>query len=86
VAATADADPVTRLVTGWLAAKGSANTCAAYARDIGITRRSAPAASMAFSGRAGALSLDPGAAALELRHVACLRQRGHHAPVPAAVR
>ena len=37
VAAAADADPVTLLVLGWLAAKRSANTRAAYARDIGIT-------------------------------------------------
>jgi integrase/recombinase XerD len=39
VAAAADADPVTRLVLGWLAGKQSANTRTAYARDIGITRR-----------------------------------------------
>ena len=37
VAAAADADPVTLLVLGWLAAKRSENTRAAYARDIGIT-------------------------------------------------
>jgi site-specific recombinase XerD len=37
VAAAADADPVTLLVLGWLAAKRSANTRTAYARDIGIT-------------------------------------------------
>jgi integrase/recombinase XerD len=37
VTAAADVDPVTRLVLGWLAAKGSANTRVAYARDIGIT-------------------------------------------------
>jgi site-specific recombinase XerD len=36
-AAAADADPVTLLVLGWLAAKRSANTRTAYARDIGIT-------------------------------------------------
>ena len=36
VDAAADADPVTRLVLGWLAAKRSENTRAAYARDIGI--------------------------------------------------
>ena len=36
VAAAADADPVTRLVLGWLTAKRSENTRAAYARDIGI--------------------------------------------------
>jgi site-specific recombinase XerD len=36
VAAAADADPVTRLVLGWLAAKPSPNTRTAYARDIGI--------------------------------------------------
>jgi integrase/recombinase XerD len=41
VAATADADPVTRLVLGWLAGKRSANTRIAYARDIGISRRRA---------------------------------------------
>ena len=47
VAAAADADPVTRLVFGWLAAKRSENTRAAYARDIGITpgRRSSRAPS-----------------------------------------
>ena len=39
VAAAADADPVTRLVLGWLAAKQSEHTRAAYARDIGITRQ-----------------------------------------------
>jgi integrase/recombinase XerD len=39
VAAAADADPVTRLVLGWLAGKRSANTRTAYARDIGIIRR-----------------------------------------------
>lgn len=37
VAAAADADPVTRLVLGWLAAKRSEHTREAYARDIGIT-------------------------------------------------
>jgi site-specific recombinase XerD len=37
VAAAADADPVTRLVLGWLAGKRSVNTRTAYARDIGIT-------------------------------------------------
>ncbi|MFY9933681.1 MAG: tyrosine-type recombinase/integrase [Streptosporangiaceae bacterium] len=37
VAAAADADPVTRLVLGWLAGKRSQNTRAAYACDIGIT-------------------------------------------------
>src|SRR5580704_15393349 len=36
VAASADADPVTLLVLGWLAAKRSENTRTAYARDIGI--------------------------------------------------
>jgi len=47
VAAAADADPVTWLVLGWLAAKRSENTRAAYARDIGITpgRRSSRAPS-----------------------------------------
>src|ERR1700729_4344948 len=37
VTAAADADPVTLLVLGWLAAKRSQNTRTAYARDIGIT-------------------------------------------------
>jgi integrase/recombinase XerD len=37
VTAAADADPVTLLVLGWLAAKRSENTRTAYARDIGIT-------------------------------------------------
>jgi site-specific recombinase XerD len=37
VTACADADPVTLLVLGWLAAKRSQNTRTAYARDIGIT-------------------------------------------------
>jgi integrase/recombinase XerD len=41
VAAAADADPVTRLVLGWLAGKRSANTRIAYGRDIGIIRRRA---------------------------------------------
>jgi len=47
VAAAAEADPVTRLVLGWLAAKRSEHTRAAYARDIGITtpRRSSRAPS-----------------------------------------
>ena len=47
VAASADADPVTLLVLGWLAAKQSENTRTAYARDIGITpqRRSSRAPS-----------------------------------------
>lgn len=39
VAAAADADPVTRLVLGWLAAKRSPNTRVAYARDLGIVPR-----------------------------------------------
>jgi integrase/recombinase XerD len=39
VAEAADADPVTRLVLGWLAGKRSENTRTAYARDIGITPR-----------------------------------------------
>ena len=37
VAAAADADPVTLLVLGWLAASRSENTRIAYARDIGIS-------------------------------------------------
>lgn len=37
--AAADAEPVTLLVLGWLAAKRSENTRTAYARDIGITPR-----------------------------------------------
>src|SRR6476469_3788998 len=37
VAAAANADPVTLLVTAWLAARRSENTRAGYARDIGIT-------------------------------------------------
>jgi integrase/recombinase XerD len=37
VAAAADADPVTRLVLGWLSGMRSENTRTAYARDIGIT-------------------------------------------------
>jgi integrase/recombinase XerD len=37
VAAAADADPVTLLVTAWLSAGRSENTRAGYARDIGIT-------------------------------------------------
>ena len=36
VTAAADADPVTLLVLGWLATKRSANTRAAYGRDLGI--------------------------------------------------
>ena len=39
VAEAADADPVTRLVLGWLAGKRSENTRTAYAPDIGITPR-----------------------------------------------
>jgi integrase/recombinase XerD len=38
----ADADPVTRLVLGWLAAKTSEHTRVAYARDIGITPQRRP--------------------------------------------
>jgi site-specific recombinase XerC len=37
VAEAADADPVTLLVLGWLAANRSENTRTAYTRDIGIT-------------------------------------------------
>jgi site-specific recombinase XerC len=37
VAAAADADPVTLLVTAWLSARRSENTRTGYARDIGIT-------------------------------------------------
>jgi integrase/recombinase XerD len=42
VAAVADADPVTLLVTAWLSARRSENTRAAYARDIGITPQRRP--------------------------------------------
>jgi integrase/recombinase XerD len=42
VAATADADPVTLLVTAWLSAMRSENTRAAYARDIGLTQQQRP--------------------------------------------
>ena len=47
MAASADADPVTLLVLGWLATKQSENTRTAYTRDIGITpqRRSSRAPS-----------------------------------------
>jgi integrase/recombinase XerD len=40
VAAAPEADPVTLLVFGWLAAKRSEHTRTAYARDIGVTPRS----------------------------------------------
>jgi integrase/recombinase XerD len=42
VTAAADADPVTLLVLGWLAAKSAQNTRTAYARDIGIIPRQRP--------------------------------------------
>ena len=42
VAAAADADPVTLLVTAWLSAMRSENTRTAYARDIGITPQQRP--------------------------------------------
>jgi integrase/recombinase XerD len=42
VAASAEADPVTRLVLGWLADKRSESTRTAYAGDIGITPRRRP--------------------------------------------
>lgn len=42
VAAAADADPVTLLVTAWLSARRSENTRAAYARDLGITPQRRP--------------------------------------------
>ncbi len=42
VAAAADADPVTLLVTAWLSARRSENTRAGYARDIGITPQRRP--------------------------------------------
>jgi integrase/recombinase XerD len=42
LAAAADADPVTLLVTAWLSARRSENTRAAYARDIGITPQQRP--------------------------------------------
>ena len=42
VAAVADADPVTLLITAWLSARRSENTRAAYARDIGITPQRRP--------------------------------------------
>jgi integrase/recombinase XerD len=42
VAAVADADPVTLLVTAWLSVRRSENTRVAYARDIGITLQRRP--------------------------------------------
>src|SRR5579871_3625516 len=42
VAAAADADPVTLLVTAWLSVMRSENTRTAYARDIGITPQQRP--------------------------------------------
>jgi integrase/recombinase XerD len=42
VAAAADADSVTLLVTAWLSVRRSENTRAAYARDIGITPQRRP--------------------------------------------
>jgi integrase/recombinase XerD len=42
VTAAPDADPVTLLVLGWLAAKPSASTRVAYARDIGLTPQQRP--------------------------------------------
>lgn len=42
VAAAAEADPVTLLVTAWLSTRRSQNTRAAYARDIGITPQQRP--------------------------------------------
>ena len=44
VAAAADADPVTLLVLGWLAAIRSENTRTAYARTSASPRRGGPAA------------------------------------------
>jgi integrase/recombinase XerD len=41
-AAVADADPVTLLISAWLSVRRSENTCAAYARDIGITLQRRP--------------------------------------------
>jgi integrase/recombinase XerD len=42
VAAAADADSVTLLVTAWLSTRRSENTRTAYARDIGITPQQRP--------------------------------------------
>ena len=42
VAAADDADPVTLLALAWLSVRRSANTRAAYARDIGITPQQRP--------------------------------------------
>jgi integrase/recombinase XerD len=42
VAAAADADPVTLLITAWLSTRRSENTRNAYARDIGITPQQRP--------------------------------------------
>ena len=42
VAAAADADPVTLLIAVWLSTRRSANTRAAYARDIGIVPQRRP--------------------------------------------
>jgi integrase/recombinase XerD len=42
VAAVADADSVTLLVTAWLSARRSENTRAAYGRDIGLTPKRRP--------------------------------------------
>jgi site-specific recombinase XerC len=42
VAAAADADPVTLLITAWLSTGRSENTRNAYARDIGITPQQRP--------------------------------------------
>ena len=42
MAAVADADPMTLLVTAWLSARRSENTRAAYGRDIGITPQRRP--------------------------------------------
>jgi integrase/recombinase XerD len=42
VAAVADADSVTLLVTAWLSARRSENTRAAYGRDIGLTPQRRP--------------------------------------------
>src|SRR5947209_3649083 len=74
VAAAADADPVTLLVTAWLSARRSENTRAAYARDLGITPQRRPSRAPSWLAWCGQQGVHPGTAVTVLHVIRYARQ------------
>jgi integrase/recombinase XerD len=84
VAAAADADPVTLLVTAWLSARRSENTRAAYARDIGVTPRRRPSRAPSWLAWCGQQGVHPVTGVTGLHVAQYARQLGDAGLSPAS--